>query len=50
MFVWQQTPGLGPSFYWYGFAGNLLVVSLAPTADSGVGDIALERLQSIPGA
>ncbi len=45
-FVWEDEPGLSQRFLWYGFTGDLLVISVGASADGGVGVPALASLQA----
>lgn len=45
-FVWESDVKYGPRFVWYGFADDLVVVSIALTSDGGVGAPALAHLAS----
>ena len=43
-FALEQTPSIGPSVTWYGFAGNVVVGTLSFSADGGIGPPILSRL------
>lgn len=49
-FVWETDIRYGARFLWYGFAGNILVTSLAINPDAGIANIALARLKEVNSA